>query len=175
MPLQDFLVPAGGMRDLDGVLAAGESRKREESFIVGARSQGAAEQEDPGTSDGRPAFVDDPNPSNNSATDVTSVLYVADFEITKDNGVVSVAPGDELVYTIRVENLGPSSIGGGIMIADSFPGELIDCQWTCADTSGARPTMRDKKKAELKRTDRISFISVPALEIFHAVPRSIHG
>jgi uncharacterized repeat protein (TIGR01451 family) len=45
-------------------------------------------------------------------------------------------PGASLGYTIKVSNLGPSDIVDA-QVADIFPGELIDCKWSCVAAGSA--------------------------------------
>lgn len=59
----------------------------------------------------------------------------ANLEISKSDGRETAATGDELVYEIRVRNLGPADFGGAegtAHVTDSFPGGLAGCSWTCA-------------------------------------------
>lgn len=48
----------------------------------------------------------DPDPSNNSSTDVTPVLQTADLAVVKTGPVDPVQPGQSLTYTILVTNRG---------------------------------------------------------------------
>ena len=63
---------------------------------------------------------DDPNSSNNSATETTTVeLIPADLSVIKeDEGAV--LPGEEIVYTITVENDGPGD-ATGVEVTDDVP------------------------------------------------------
>jgi uncharacterized repeat protein (TIGR01451 family) len=84
----------------------------------------------------------------------------ADLTITKSNGRETAATRDELVYEIRVRNLGPADVGeaeGGAHVTDTFPAGLSDCAWTCAavgaGASCATPSAR-------RRIDAL--VSLPA-------------
>lgn len=65
----------------------------------------------------------------------------ADLEITKSDGRAVARTDDELVYRIRVRNLGPADVGeaeGGAQVTDVFGTGLADCTWTCmAEGNGA--------------------------------------
>jgi uncharacterized repeat protein (TIGR01451 family) len=69
---------------------------------------------------GVPAGVTDPNLTNNSATDNnTAITQSANLSITK-NGPATVTPGQNIVYTITVNNAGPSD-ASGVSVADPTP------------------------------------------------------
>jgi len=85
-----------------------------------------------------PAGATDPNPANNSATDVDGLGAVADLTITKTDGVTSVNPGGSLTYTIVASNAGPS-VATGATVADTFPASLT-CSWTCVGAAGGTCT-----------------------------------
>ena len=70
-----------------------------------------------------PGGVTDPNPANNSATDVDTLTPEADLEITKDDSADPPPAGQDLVYTISVENLGPSD-AAGVVVTDPLPAEV---------------------------------------------------
>ena len=63
----------------------------------------------------------DPNPANDSATDVDALATSADLSITKTDAVDPVALGDNVVYTITVTNNGPSD-AAGVVVTDALPG-----------------------------------------------------
>jgi uncharacterized repeat protein (TIGR01451 family) len=79
--------------------------------------------------------VVDPDPLNNTATDTTTVVF-ADLEITKDDGVTQVAPGDPVTYTIVATNNGPNDVFGG-RVTDTFVADLLNVTWTCIGGGGA--------------------------------------
>ena len=59
----------------------------------------------------------------------------SDIAVTVDNGVGSVTPGAQVVYTVEVSNAGPD-LGTGVGLIDTLPTELI-CDWTSAASGGA--------------------------------------
>ncbi len=86
-----------------------------------------------------PAEVHDPNPNNDSASDLDTVLVPStDLSITKTDGVTSADPGGSLTYAIVVANAGPSAAVGA-QVSDLFPGEL-SCTWTCDAAGGGSCT-----------------------------------
>jgi uncharacterized repeat protein (TIGR01451 family) len=80
----------------------------------------------------------DPNPANNSATDVDTLGASADLAITKTDGVTSVTSGGSVTYTITASNAGPSNATGAT-VADTFPASLT-CTWTCTGLGGGTCT-----------------------------------
>ena len=85
-----------------------------------------------------PGGVTDPDLSNNSATDVDSLVPTADLSVTKSDGVVSVVPGTAVSYTVVVSNAGPSAIVGAT-VTDAFPSSLLGASWTCVAVGGTCP------------------------------------
>ena len=83
-----------------------------------------------------PVGVTDPNPANNSATDVDALVPTADLSVTKTDGVASEVPGTPITYSVVVSNAGPSDIVGAT-VTDLFPASLTGGSWTCAAVSGA--------------------------------------
>ncbi|MBV9492696.1 MAG: DUF11 domain-containing protein [Acidobacteria bacterium] len=81
-----------------------------------------------------PGGTTDPNPANNSATDIDALGASADLSITKTDGVTSVTPGGSATYTITASNAGPSNAPGST-VADTFPAALT-CTWTCIGAGG---------------------------------------
>ncbi|HEX9736051.1 MAG TPA: hypothetical protein VGG06_29155 [Thermoanaerobaculia bacterium] len=87
-----------------------------------------------------PAAVPDPNPANNSATDVDTLTPRADLRITKvSGGGGTVVPGGQVTYTIRVTNDGPTNALGAT-VTDNFPASLTNVSWTCAPSAGSSCT-----------------------------------
>ena len=82
----------------------------------------------------------DPNPANDSATDVDAVTTSADLSITKTDAVDPVALGDNVVYTITVTNNGPSD-AAGVVATDAMPGSTnfvsaTPSQGVCSQAAG---------------------------------------
>lgn len=88
-----------------------------------------------------PLGVVDPDTSDNTASDVTEVVVPppeADLTVSKTSGQTEVAPGEPVVYTITVGNLGPDAVTGA-RVLDLFPPELA-CSWSCVASAGAACT-----------------------------------
>ncbi len=79
----------------------------------------------------------DPDPGNNTSNHVTPVISEADLEITKDDGVTSIVPGNNLTYTLTVTNNGPSNSSGGAL-SDDLPTGLtfVSSASGCAELAG---------------------------------------
>ena len=76
----------------------------------------------------------DPNPSDNRATDVDTLVPTADLTISKTNGQSSTTPGTTVEYIIEVFNQGPSSVTQA-KVTDILPAGLANATWTCSATS----------------------------------------
>ena len=81
--------------------------------------------------------IGDPVSGNDSATDETSLSPSADLAITKSDSVDPIVVGDTLVYTISVENLGPSD-ATNVVVVDNLPTglSLISTSGCAEDPSG---------------------------------------
>src|SRR5437870_11168121 len=62
----------------------------------------------------------DPNLTNNSATDVDTITFKADLEVTITDGKSVAVAGSKNTYTIVLTNMGPSNVAGAV-VRDSFP------------------------------------------------------
>lgn len=62
----------------------------------------------------------DPEPSNDSATESTTVGASADLSVTKVGTPDPVSPGDNLIYTVSVSNAGPST-AVDVVVTDTLP------------------------------------------------------
>lgn len=72
----------------------------------------------------------DGNPANDSQTRTADLQRRARIGLTKTSGLTVVGPGENLDYTIRVRNFGPSDLGNapdeaGILVEDIFPESLV--------------------------------------------------
>ena len=77
-------------------------------------------------------------PSNNTATDTTSLSTAADLSLSKTDGVKVVTAGGSTTYTITAANAGPSNVTSAT-VADTFPAALT-CNWTCMGSGGGTCT-----------------------------------
>lgn len=80
----------------------------------------------------------DPDPSNNTSTDVNTLTPQADLSITKTDGADTSTPGGTITYTLVGSNAGPSDVVGAT-VADDFPDSLT-CTWTCTASAGSSCT-----------------------------------
>jgi|CXWL01.1.fsa_nt_gi CSLREA domain-containing protein len=64
----------------------------------------------------------------------TLVFALSDIVVTKSDAVSTYRPGDLIVYTVTVRNLGPDA-AAQIRVRDSVPTGLINVTWSC-DASG---------------------------------------
>ena len=78
--------------------------------------------------------IDDP--SDNTATDTTTVVGVADLQVTKDDGTATAIPGGTTTYTVTVTNAGPSRATGATL-TDAVPAGATGFGWTCAASIGS--------------------------------------
>ncbi len=62
---------------------------------------------------------------------ITIPVPESDLAITMTNGVSSALPGSSVVYTITVNNAGPSAVTGATM-TDTLPVVLNDVTWSCS-------------------------------------------
>lgn len=82
-----------------------------------------------------PGTMGDPNLGNNSATDADTLAPEGDLSISKTDGVSAVVPPAVLVYTIVVENPGPSDVFAA-QVEDTFPAEVTNVEWLCSGAGG---------------------------------------
>lgn len=68
--------------------------------------------------------------------DFANDLPPTDLAITKSDGALTAVPGEDIRYTITVENLGPSDVIGAV-IDDVFPPELSNVSYSSVATGSA--------------------------------------
>src|SRR5262249_7595107 len=85
------------------------------------------------------AGTTDPDPINNSATDVDTLTPEVDLAITKDDGVTTFVQGGFTTYTIVVSNAGPSTAVDAV-VSDLFsPADFfLPPDWTAVASPGPR-------------------------------------
>ena len=66
----------------------------------------------------------DPNPNNNSDTEITGINISADLSITKVESENPAVAGEELIYTLTITNLGPSN-AQSVQVSDNVPSALL--------------------------------------------------
>ena len=83
-----------------------------------------------------PAGVNDPTPSNNSASDTDSAGTTVDISLTMTDGTTSVTAGGSTTYTIVVTNAGTNAVEGASVAVAATAG-LQRTSLTCAASGGA--------------------------------------
>ena len=84
----------------------------------------------------------DSNPTNNTASDPTTIVHSTDLAITKSVPATAVA-GTTVDWTLLVANHGPSDTQAPLQVADTLPPGLTylsasGTSWTCAYTAATR-------------------------------------
>jgi uncharacterized repeat protein (TIGR01451 family) len=74
----------------------------------------------------------DPNPADNTATDVNALSAAPDLAVTISNGVSQVVPGQPLQYTISLSNAGTRE-AAGVVLRSTLP---LDVTFFAASDSG---------------------------------------
>ncbi|MDL1949925.1 DUF11 domain-containing protein, partial [Acidobacteria bacterium ACD] len=77
----------------------------------------------------------DPNPANDTATDVTTIAQLPDLAITKSHAG-TFTQGQPGTYTVTVSNVGPGPTTGTVTVTDTLPAGLTatgfsGTGWTC--------------------------------------------
>ncbi len=70
----------------------------------------------------------DPNPADNSASDSTPVIMAPDLVLAKDDGGVTIHPGDVLMYSLIYSNNGGDATG--VALIDTVPAHTTFNPWT---------------------------------------------
>jgi uncharacterized repeat protein (TIGR01451 family) len=65
----------------------------------------------------------------------TLVFARSDLAVSNSNGINAYEPGDLIVYTVSVTNLGPDA-AAQIRVRDTMPAGLIDVVWSCIANGG---------------------------------------
>jgi uncharacterized repeat protein (TIGR01451 family) len=76
------------------------------------------------------------NPADNSSTENTTITASTDLKVTVTDGKTAIAAGQKDTYTIKVTNLGPSSVAGAT-VTDNFPGTFTGVTFTATQSGGA--------------------------------------
>ncbi len=86
------------------------------------------------------ADEDDPDTSNNSIGEDTLVSRVADLSVSKTDSADPAVAGENLTYTITVDNAGPSD-ASGVVVTDTLPaGVSLVATAGCAEDPAGAPT-----------------------------------
>ncbi len=80
--------------------------------------------------------ANDPTPGNNTSTDTNTVVVpTADLAITKTDGITSVTPGSNVIYTLVATNSGPNAVNNAT-ISDTIPAPLTVVGWSASGSAG---------------------------------------
>lgn len=82
-----------------------------------------------------PSGATDTNPVDNTAEDTDTVHPKVDLSITKTDGNTLYTPGHSVVYTITVNNSGPSDAIDTVL-SDSIPTQVTAWSWVCTAQNG---------------------------------------
>ncbi len=86
------------------------------------------------------ASSNDPNPSNNSAAEGTTIDALVDLMLTKEAAPEPLPSGEDLVYTLTVFNDGPSE-ATNVVVTDTLPaGVTLISTSGCAEDPSGVPT-----------------------------------
>lgn len=95
-----------------------------------------------------PPGVIDTNPANDSASDTDVVIPVVsptvDLAVTKDDGVVTVKTGQNVVYAVRVVNNGPATVTGAVLTDTAQTGISLTgvaCSAAVGNQCASAPTL----------------------------------
>lgn len=83
-----------------------------------------------------PVGTIDPISGNDSATDTDTLNPEADLEVWVTDGSCYSLPGASLIYTVTVDNNGPSDAPAA-MVSDTVPADLTISSWTCVPSGSA--------------------------------------
>jgi uncharacterized repeat protein (TIGR01451 family)/fimbrial isopeptide formation D2 family protein len=76
------------------------------------------------------------NQSNDTASDTVSVSSSSDLSIAKTDNASVAVPGTNVVYTITVNNAGPSD-ATGVGVLDALPSTLSNATWKCTTAANS--------------------------------------
>jgi uncharacterized repeat protein (TIGR01451 family) len=80
----------------------------------------------------------DPVSGNNSSTDSDPIGLEADISVTKAANPTSAVPGEAVVYTVAVTNVGPASVNGATVVDSSLTSaDYSSVTWSCIGQGGA--------------------------------------
>ena len=113
------------------------------------------------------------DPSDNTATDINSIVTSAAYEVTKDDGQASAIPGESVAYTITVRNIGGRP-GVNVVVTDYLPAIFASAT---ADNNGLVdltggtvtwniPTLAVGESVTLTVTGDLAPVAPPSVEEF---------
>lgn len=87
------------------------------------------------------AATADPNVSNNSATAQTNVIKSADLKVTNTDSADPVFVGDQMTYTMLVNNFGPVNGATSVVLTDTLPASMTFVSATTTQGSLVTPSI----------------------------------
>lgn len=86
--------------------------------------------------------------SSSGAGDAQTLVYaLADIVVSKTDGINTYAPGELIVYTVQLRNLGPDD-AFNLRLRDILPAELANALWSC-DSSGGTTCPQNSGSGDL--------------------------
>jgi uncharacterized repeat protein (TIGR01451 family) len=86
----------------------------------------------------------DPDLSNNIDSVSTVVVRHADLSITKESSPADIViAGEELLYYVTVENLGPDDTASSVLVNDTLPTGVVYLADTCGCNADYLPTLKN--------------------------------
>jgi uncharacterized repeat protein (TIGR01451 family) len=128
---------AGDINDVAATINVGETLTYSSTCSINSAATGTLSN----TATVNSAATADPVAANNTATDADTVLNPsADLSISKVDDVDPVMAGNNLVYTIQVDNAGPSD-ATAVTVAETLPAGVTFVSTTgCAEDPAGVPT-----------------------------------
>ncbi|HPH98256.1 MAG TPA: Calx-beta domain-containing protein [Anaerolineaceae bacterium] len=83
-----------------------------------------------------PAGTVDIDLTNNSATDTTQMIPMADLALDIPDALEPLQPGGMVTLSVRVVNTGPSQ-ASGVQVRQTAPEQLTNLEWACTPSGGA--------------------------------------
>jgi uncharacterized repeat protein (TIGR01451 family) len=115
-----------------------------------------------------PDRFEDPNPGNNSSTDLTNLTPQGDLSVSKTNNRVSVVAGEIVTYEIEVRNAGPSNLvhgpGNPVTLTDLLPAaagfEPGSASWTCLAAGSGALDFVERSSSALSHLEGVSGLTL---------------
>ncbi len=126
---------ASGMGDINDTVTVLVGGKLTYTITASSASNGFADVSNTASLIKEPGAID-PDESNNTATVITQFSEVADVSLLKSSLEPVVVPGRHSVFTLVVENAGPSD-ARIVNVTDVVPSDYSNVTWTCQSTGTA--------------------------------------
>jgi uncharacterized repeat protein (TIGR01451 family) len=77
----------------------------------------------------------DSDPTDNSATESTTITAASDVKVTVTDGKTAAVAGQKNTYTIKVTNIGPTDVTG-VLVSDIFPATFTGVTFVATQSGG---------------------------------------